>query len=213
MSKILFTSIAALRGSYAQAGRVTTVENSLKKINPAWNSNWYFPAVAVGLSNSMDDVSWVTGNDSVLLDPSETINIEGVTISGSALMEKMGVDFESTSTRVDAQTKLDRVDAIMSEIAGKLVKWSTGLVVGAGATAAPELKQALSEDTPEQTAADAAVDTLNKLSIEDVLAVVLRVSVARGGLLNGVTAEESAAFLSALDTKGTHVSESAATAA
>jgi len=202
MSKISFTSITALRASTAMPARVSSVENNLKKLNPAWNNDWWFPAVAVGLTNSLDDVSWVTGHDRVQLDSSETINIGGITISGSALETRMGTEFETVSSRADASAKLDRVNAILSELAGQTVTWSTVLVIGAGATAAPELKQALQDEvSPEQTISDAAVDTLSKLTTEDVLAVVLRVSESRGGLLNGVTSEEGAAFLTALNTK------------
>jgi hypothetical protein len=55
----MFTTLAALRNSSAQQGRVTKVENWLKKQNKDWKPEYIFPMVVVQISNTLEDYEWV----------------------------------------------------------------------------------------------------------------------------------------------------------
>jgi hypothetical protein len=68
----MFTSIQLLRSSVAQQDRVSKVANHLKKLNVSWQDDWFFPVVAVGLSNSVDDVEWVFSNSITMKTSSPT---------------------------------------------------------------------------------------------------------------------------------------------
>jgi hypothetical protein len=61
----MFTSIELLRASEAMQERVDMVEKMLKRLNPEWRSEYFFPVLAIGLSNVNDDVHWVMERSSV----------------------------------------------------------------------------------------------------------------------------------------------------
>jgi hypothetical protein len=63
----MFTSINMLRNSSAMQDRVTSVEKHLKRLNPDWDPSWWFPVLAIGLSNVTADVEWVHDVDSTHL--------------------------------------------------------------------------------------------------------------------------------------------------
>lgn len=89
----MFTSIAKLRASSAQQNRVSSVANNLKKLNPSWQDGWFFPIVAIGLSNSADDISWVKGTPSVLL------------TSGPKAVRSVRSDKTATATEVNGAAR------------------------------------------------------------------------------------------------------------
>lgn len=62
----MFTSISRLRDSRAEQSRVTKVANNIKKMNANWKDDWYFPVLAVGLSNPVEDVEWVLDSNTRL---------------------------------------------------------------------------------------------------------------------------------------------------
>src|SRR6478736_3999677 len=111
MSKIQFTSIAALRESLAQQSRVTTVENNLKKLNASWQASWLFPIVAVGLSNTLEDVDWVQSEDSVHADKYADYSIGGAVIPG-AMLDTLSSN--RPRTKAEVTERLQAVDARFS---------------------------------------------------------------------------------------------------
>ena len=204
-----FTSIKNLRASSAMQTRVTQVANNLKKLNANWQPEWFFPVAAVGLSNGVEDVSWVSGKESVLLDDDVACFIDGVTFSGDELAS-LGRDLNYCDSKEDAQTKVNKFDEELTTFAGRPLSWKMGMTeVGKEKakekaptvdTAASSTATSRSDDEIDE---DKAFIELSKLSNEDVLAVVMKVAVARGGLFNGdLYAPESVAFLQVLDPKG-----------
>jgi len=63
----MFTTIRELRKSTAIQDRVDSVEKHLLRLNPDWKIDYWFPVIAIGLSNVNDDVDWVMGRGDLLL--------------------------------------------------------------------------------------------------------------------------------------------------
>lgn len=198
-----FTSIKELRNSHAEQGRVTRVANNLKRLNSAWSDEWFFPAVAVGLSNGFDDVSWVESQESVQLNDSQkNLNIGGAHITFDALLSAMDTaGLAGVSSRADVDDRLSRIDAVLAQLAGKPVSWSQGVIVGteallgltAGTTGGLPVTMESLED--QQTPVTALIHTMHDMEVADIMAAITAVNSARGGLLKGAQPEELTIFI------------------
>ena len=206
-----FTSIASLRTSHADQSRVTRVANNLKKLNPAWQDAWFFPATAVGLSNSFDDVSWVISADSVHLENmKQNLVIDGATFTFEALrlaLDKAGIYFGGVHSRADAEAKLAQIDAVLSELAGKPVSWTAGLHDNVMAVVAGMSKDAdplgaviatQNEIAALNTPVNQLINVMHNMEVADIMAAITAVNSARGGLLKGAQPEELSVFVQSM---------------
>lgn len=142
----MFTSITALRKSHAQQARVTTVASNLKKLNAAWQDDWYFPIVAIGLSNSVDDVSWVKSTQSVLLASSQKQlrSVRGnttvtATELNQAARKHYPADLYSSNKAIKISDSLDQINKYLQvALVNADFDWTHGLTDDVAAELAPK---------------------------------------------------------------------------
>jgi len=158
----MFTSITNLRKSHAQSDRVDSVERNLKKLNPNWNADWYFPIIAIGLSNVADDIDWVTYNRSVHLRSSPaSISVLGTSsgtpvVTATALNQAVrdlhptGIAHSRKSAVVNST--LTAMNVALAEVFRiENFDWSKNPLVEGEAVAEPALQQVQSNVIPAVT--------------------------------------------------------------
>jgi hypothetical protein len=168
-----FTSIASLRVSGADKTRVDSVERALKKLNPQWNTNWWFPIVQVGMSNAAADVSWVKGAPSTHLSTSAKVMLVGDFRITSAGLLKLARESMSPPSALDSRNKtawvtaeLEKFDAALQALTGQATStWTQGL---AYLSDAPEQKK-IQEQTSTPTTA--VIGGVASAATNDVLTV------------------------------------------
>lgn len=139
----MFTTIKWLRNSNAMQARVTSVARNLKGLNPNWKDTWLFPILAVGLSNSLDDVHWVFINREVVLQP---MNMSVRMGSGSSNINVRSL-IRVAETNMDLEVPSHRKTAYIAE---QLKKFEEAMATNLGL---PEYSWFLSPfDLPSESA-------------------------------------------------------------
>lgn len=201
---IHFTSIALLRSSHADQGRVTRVANNLKKLNPEWHETWFFPAVAVGLSNGFEDISWVEFQESVHLDSKlSLLSIAGAPFTFNQIYSGLSEANLDTyvRSRADCEAQLAKIDEVLSKLAGRPVSWTAG--VAHSGTISPAAENALQEtavtmESPEETPTNQLINVMQNMEVADIMAAITAVNSARGGLLKGAQVDELTVFVQSM---------------
>lgn len=198
-NKFALTSIALLRNSDAMTSRVNTVANNLKKINPEWKEEWFFPVIAVGLSNAFDDVSWVFNSDEVLADVDVSYTVGTLTVKGSDLKSGLGMLEASFRTRDDIQKELHALNAGLELLAAG-ARWENGFVLAPVASnSVQKTEEQTSVGTEGLSKEDDPVSTITQqlvhMETADIMAILTAVNAARGGLLRGAQPDELTTFL------------------
>lgn len=190
------TSIQSLRNSDAEQGRVSKVENFLKRHNRDWKPEWWFPISIIVVSNDQDDCSWVRSHSSTHL---KTKAGELIRIGGSlAPAEEVINALKGLQLRTEED--LNKISEVLAPVFKTPIAWDNGFQITTAETA--QAVPQVAPETPNEGSADVNTNPVDSLVTQlagmetaDIMAVFTAVNAARGGLLRGAQPEELTTFL------------------
>jgi hypothetical protein len=121
------TSITALRNSVAMQSRVENVMHFLKKQNPSWQADWYFPIAIINVSNDQADCTWVRDHSST------HHKGEGMLYSGGVSTEAQKVIANLKGFQARSEDDFVKLNELLTSAFGAPVNWINGFGVGTGA--------------------------------------------------------------------------------